>query len=119
MRNTILVLASAAALAAAGAASAHARLIMSSPKAGESIAAPKGLALHYSESIVTAGSSVNVTGPGGAVVATSPLAVGAKDKRLVNVNFTGPVAHGAYKVHWHMKTEDGHETDGAFAFTVK
>lgn len=119
MRKTLLTLAAVALVAAAGVASAHARLIMSSPKAGESIAAPKGLSLHYSEGIVTAGSSVSVSGPGGAAVATSPLAVGGQDKRLVIVNFTGPVVHGAYKVHWHMKTDDGHETDGDFGFTVK
>jgi methionine-rich copper-binding protein CopC len=31
----------------------------------------------------------------------------------------GRLAPGAYKVTWHMKTEDGHETDGDFGFTVK
>jgi hypothetical protein len=119
MHKTVLAIAAVTALAAAGQASAHARLITSSPKAGESIATPKGLTLHYSEGIVTGGSSVAVTGPGGAVAATSPLAVDGKDKRLVTVGFASPPAHGAYKVHWHMKTEDGHETDGDFAFTVK
>ena len=122
MRKTLIAAAAttlAAGAFAAGAAAAHARLIMSSPKAGQTIAAPKGLSLHYSESIVPAGSSVSVTGPGGGVAATTPLAVDGKDKRLVTVNFTSPVAHGAYKVHWHMKTEDGHETDGDFGFTVK
>ena len=34
-------------------------------------------------------------------------------------NPAGALAAGAYKVAWHMKTEDGHETDGTFAFTVK
>jgi hypothetical protein len=119
MRKIVLIVAAIAALAAASQAAAHARLITSSPKNGESIAAPKGLSLHYSEGIVAAGSSVSVTGPGGAVAPTTPLAVGGADKRLVTVNFTGPVAHGAYKVHWHMKTEDGHETEGDLGFTVK
>ena len=119
MRNTALTLAAVAALAVTGQAAAHARLIMSSPKNGETIANPKGLTLHYSEGIVTAGSSVAVTGPGGAVAATSPLSVDGKDKRLVTVSFAKPPAAGAYKVHWHMKTEDGHETDGDFAFSVK
>ena len=29
------------------------------------------------------------------------------------------LAPGAYKVSWHMKTPDGHKTEGDFAFTVK
>jgi hypothetical protein len=119
MRKTVVTVAALAALAAAGQAAAHARLITSSPKTGETIAAPKELALHYSESIVTAGSYVNVTGPGGAAAPTGPLTVDAKDKRLVHAVFAKPPAHGAYQVKWHMKTEDGHETDGAFAFNVQ
>jgi methionine-rich copper-binding protein CopC len=35
------------------------------------------------------------------------------------VPLTGPLAAGAYRVSWHMKTEDRHETDGDFGFTVK
>ncbi|THD64724.1 copper homeostasis periplasmic binding protein CopC [Phenylobacterium sp.] len=120
MRKTLLVLtAAAAALALAGQAAAHARLITGSPKAGATVAAPRELALHYSESIEPGASHVTVTGPSGAAVATGPLSLDAKDKRLVHVPFTAPPAHGAYKVNWHMKTEDGHETDGDFGFTVK
>ena len=42
-----------------------------------------------------------------------------KTKRVVTVPFAAPPAAGAYKVNWHMKTEDGHETDGMFVFIVK
>jgi methionine-rich copper-binding protein CopC len=113
----IIVLAAALSALLVGQADAHARLIMGTPKAGTTVAAPKALTLHYSESIVTAASSVKVTGPA-AVVATGPLALD-KTKRVVTVPLTGPLAPGAYKVAWHMKTEDGHETDGSFGFTVK
>jgi len=118
MRKT-LILAAALSLAAAGAAQAHARLIIGSPKAGTTVAAPRQLRLQYSESIVPAASSVKVAGPGGAPVATGPLALDPQNKRVVIVPFTSPPKAGAYKVAWHMKTEDGHETDGAFGFTVK
>ena len=119
MRNTLVVTAAVAALALAGPAAAHARLIAGAPKAGATVAAPKELRLQYSETIVPADSSVTVAGPGGAAVATGKLTVDAKDKRVVHVLFATAPAPGAYKVSWKMKTPDGHATDGAFAFTVK
>ncbi|HZZ32329.1 MAG TPA: copper resistance protein CopC [Phenylobacterium sp.] len=118
MRKTVLTLAAVAALGLAGQAAAHARLITGSPKAGATVPAPKALTLHYSEELVPAASSVKVAGPGGAAVATGPMALD-KTKRVVTVPFTGALTAGAYKVTWHMKTEDGHETDGDFAFHVK
>jgi hypothetical protein len=122
MKTTILAPfaagAAIAALAIAGPAAAHARLLMGTPKNGSTVAAPKALTLRYSEELVPAASNVKVTGPTSAVVATGPMALDAT-KKIVTVPFTGALAAGVYKVAWHMKTEDGHETDGAFAFTVK
>jgi methionine-rich copper-binding protein CopC len=119
MRHAIIAVAAAAALVAAGQAQAHARLITGSPKAGSTVAAPKALKLQYSESIVPAASSVKLAAAGGAPVATGPLSPDPKNTRLVTVAVPGRLAPGAYKVTWHMKTEDGHETDGDFGFTVK
>ena len=120
MRNALIVTAAAVALAlAAGQASAHARLILGSPKAGATVAAPKELKLQYSETIVPGASSVTVAGPGGAAVATGKLALDAKDKRVVHLPFAAAPGPGPYKVSWKMKTPDGHTTDGDFAFTVK
>jgi methionine-rich copper-binding protein CopC len=118
MHKTIVAFAAVAALAVAGQAAAHARLLMGSPKAGETVAAPKALTLHYSEELVPAASSVKVATGAGAAVATGPMALD-KTKKVVTVPFTGALAAGVYKVTWHMKTEDGHETDGDFGFTVK
>ncbi len=118
MRKT-LILTVALSLAAAGGASAHARLLSATPKAGTTVASPQMLVLHYSETIVPAVSSVAVAGPGGAPVATGPLALGDKDKRQVTVAFSAPLRPGAYKVAWKMHTPDDHNTDGTFAFKVK
>jgi methionine-rich copper-binding protein CopC len=115
----IAIIAAALSVAVAGQASAHARLILGSPKAGATVTAPKELKLQYSETIVPDASAVTVTGPGGAAVATGKLALDAKDKRAVHVPFVAAPAPGAYKVSWKMKTPDGHTTDGDFAFTVK
>jgi methionine-rich copper-binding protein CopC len=117
MRKTLLI-AAGFALVAAG-AQAHARLIQATPKVGTTVAAPKALRLQYSESIVLAASTVKVAGPAGAAVAAGPLGLDPKNKRVVTVPFSGTLAAGAYRVSWHMKTEDGHETDGDFGFKVK
>jgi methionine-rich copper-binding protein CopC len=119
MRHPIAITAAIAAFAIAGQAAAHARLILGTPKAGATVAAPKELTLKYSESIVPAASQVTVAGPSGAAVATGPLTLDSKTKRIVTVAFAQPPSPGAYKVTWHMKTEDGHETDGNFVFIVK
>ncbi len=122
MKNTLLtrfaVAAAVVTVAVSGQAAAHARLLMGTPKNGSTVAAPKVMTLRYSEELVPAASNVKVTGPTSAPVATGPMALDAT-KKIVTVPFTGPLAAGAYKVAWHMKTEDGHETDGAFAFKVK
>lgn len=118
MRRT-LILAAALTLLAAGQASAHARLIQATPKVGSTAPAPKQLRLQYSESIDLPASSVKIAGPGGAAIATGPLALDPKSKRVVLVPITGKLAAGAYKVSWTMKTEDGHTTDGDFAFKVQ
>jgi methionine-rich copper-binding protein CopC len=117
MRNTLILAAAISALVA-GQAAAHARLLMGAPKAGATVAAPKALTLRYSEELVPAASSVKVATGAGAAVATGPMALD-KTKKIVTVPITGALAAGAYKVSWHMKTEDGHETDGTFGFTVK
>ena len=119
MRHAIVITAALAAFAVAGQAAAHARLILGSPKAGATVAAPKQLKMQFSESIVAAESGVSVAGQNGAAVATGPLALDAKDKRVVIVPFTSAPAPGAYKVSWHMKTPDGHKTEGDFSFIVK
>ncbi len=118
MKNAIVITAAVAALAVAGQASAHARLLSGTPKNGSTVAAPKAMTLKYSEELVPAASSVKVSTAAGAAVATGPMALD-KTKKVVTVPFTGPLAAGGYTVAWHMKTEDGHETDGAFAFKVK
>jgi hypothetical protein len=118
MRNAITIATAIAVLAVAGQASAHARLLSGTPKNGSTVAAPKAMTLKYSEDLVPAASSVKVATGAGAAVATGPMALD-KTKKIVTVPFPGPLAAGAYTVAWHMKTEDGHETDGSFAFKVK
>ena len=118
MRKALVITAAVAAFAFAGQASAHARLLMGTPKNGATVAPLKAMTLKYSEELVPAASSVKVATAAGAAVPTGPMALD-KTKKIVTVPFTGTLAAGAYTVAWHMKTEDGHETDGTFAFKVK
>ena len=74
------------------------------------MAAPKAMTLHYSEELVPAASSVKLATGAGAAVATGPMALD-KTKKVVTVPITAALAAGGYTVTWHMKTEDGHETD--------
>jgi hypothetical protein len=113
----ILLAAAAVSLLAAGQASAHARLLKSSPAKGATVAAPKALTLTFSEEIVAAKSSVAVTAAG-KPAATGPISLD-KTKKVVTVPVTGALAPGAYKVDWKMTTEDTHTMTGTFGFKVK
>ena len=106
-------------LALAGGALAHARLIVATPRGGSTVTAPRQLKLTYSESIVPNASQVLVTGPGGTAISSGPLTINGANKRIVTVPFTAKLGGGAYRVTWHMTSEDGHETDGDFTFLVK
>jgi methionine-rich copper-binding protein CopC len=118
MRNTLIA---AAVLSLLGAvqADAHARLLKSDPKAGATVAAPKALHLSYSETIVPANSSVALAGADKTPVATGPIALDPKNKRLVVVPITAKLAPGAYRVDWSMTSADSHTMTGNFAFKVK
>jgi hypothetical protein len=116
MRQTILI-AAALSLFAAGAAEAHARLLMAAPRAGETIkASPTALRLSFSETIDGKQTSVTLKGADGKAIATGPLHA---DKRMVVVPLPERLAPGAYKVEWRATSADMHHTEGDYAFTVK
>ena len=119
MRKTLLIAAAVVALAAAGQAAAHARLLKSDPAKGATVAAPAALKLTFSEGVVAAKSSVTVAGPDGKPASTGPMSVDAKTKKTVMVPVTGKLAKGAYKVDWSMTSEDSHNMTGTFGFKVK
>ena len=119
MRNTLLLTALVTVFAA-GQASAHARLLHATPKAGGTVAkSPTELRLAFSETIDAKGSNVALSGPGGAKVALGPLAVDAKDPRTVAAPIPAALAPGRYHVEWRMKTADTHTMGGDFFFSVK
>jgi methionine-rich copper-binding protein CopC len=109
---TTLALASAAAFA-------HARLQASTPANGASVGpAPTELRLQYNEPVEAAMSTVRITGPGDAAVATGKVVADPKDDKTL-VQPLPRLAAGDYRVQWTTMGHDGHHTKGEIRFTVK
>src|ERR1700756_4314969 len=100
---------------AATAAQAHAFLDHASPAVGSSVAsAPSEVVLTFTQNLEASFSTVSVTGPSGASVATGKASVSGNTMR-VGLKGSGP---GTYKIHWHALSVDTHSTEGSFSFTV-
>ena len=116
--SPIKTLAAAAllAVACAGQAAAHAKLVESNPAASATVSAPKQIVLRFNEKLEAkfSGFDLSVGGAKAAVktsVASDGLTmIGAPAK---------PLTAGAYKVDWHAVTADGHRMQGSYAFTVR
>jgi methionine-rich copper-binding protein CopC len=115
-------LAPAAALAlglAATQAGAHARLVASTPAADAAVAAPRQIALHFSEALAAPFSAFDVVRTDGGrigVTTTFPKT----DHRTMVGEVAAPLLAGRYRVVWHaVASDDGHRTQGEFAFTVR
>jgi methionine-rich copper-binding protein CopC len=118
--KTISILAlGLAAVAVAGSASAHAKLVSADPKAGGvAEGQPGSIDLNFNEAVSGKLSSAKVTdGAGKAVKSSSMLDKSGKAMMLM---FDKPLATGSYKVNWSaVSSDDGHKTTGAYSFTVK
>lgn len=109
-------------IASAGAAAAplfHAELKKSEP-ADKSVltTAPTELRLWFSEPPSLTLSKVTLT-RGTDTVAVGALTKAKDEAAPIVVKITHPVTPGAYVVHWRAMPDDGHVSNGTFAFTVK
>src|SRR5437868_1690336 len=114
MRRVLLV--TAAALGAlfwgAGPAAAHPLLVQAAPAPGlVTPAAPDEVQLQFSEPTVAAGSSLQLSGPGGRRVATRPI-VSSDGGRTLAVVPRGRLAPAVYRVRWSTLGADGHQVGG-------
>jgi methionine-rich copper-binding protein CopC len=117
MKNILAVAAMGIALGICP-AFAHTDLIRSSPAADSTVPAPKTIVLTFSEKVAPAFTGVALTMSDGmkyaGAVAISP------DGKIITVTPKGSLMPGSYKLAWHAAAaEDGHRTEGAFAFKVK
>jgi methionine-rich copper-binding protein CopC len=95
---------------------AHAFLKHADPGAGATLAAaPKRVALAFSEKLKPVSSGVAITDAAGRNVESKPVVITAN----AMVAPLGPLAPGTYRVAWHAVSLDDHRTEGAYSFTVR
>jgi methionine-rich copper-binding protein CopC len=111
------VLAGVASLLFAGNALAHAHLVKSDPAADAQVAAPKSIALTFSEALAPAFSGIQVSKADGSKVEVSSSF--PTDKKSMVATPVKPLAAAVYTVTWQAASGDGHKTEGKFSFTVK
>ena len=115
-----------AALAFAGTAQAHTRLVSSSPAANATVAKPGRVVLTFNERVVanfTGATLVMTSMPGMASHQPMPIsgftsAMSADGKRLT-LQMRRALTAGTYQLRWHAVGDDTHRMEGTFSFTVK
>ena len=115
-----------AALAFAGSAQAHTRLVSSLPAANATVTKPGRVVLTFSERVVArfTGAEITMTSmPGMAahqpmVISgfTSAMSAGGKTLTLM---MRRALSAGTYQVKWHAVGDDTHRMEGTYTFTVK
>ena len=120
MINRRLALASVVALSVAGLAapaSAHARLVSSTPARDAQVASPASMRLTFSERMVPAFSTFEVADSQGRAV---PVQVTVSEDGLSMTGTPGRrLAAGLHTVTWRIATSDGHRMTGTYTFTVR
>ncbi|HYX83606.1 MAG TPA: copper resistance protein CopC [Gaiellales bacterium] len=113
----IALVAAVAGLALPQVASAHVRLVSTSPDSGARLArAPAVLRMRFDEPPILRFSQVEVSGDEGRMLADASTRL-----RLRGSVVIVPLARagkGRYTVHWQMLSDDGHVVRGAFAYGV-
>ncbi|RAK61777.1 copper resistance protein CopC [Phenylobacterium hankyongense] len=104
----------AALVLAASQAAAHAHLVASDPAQNATVAAPKQITLHFSETLHPKFSGFDLSLDG------APVPVKAKIAKDTMVGTPAkPLKAGAYQIKWHAVTPDTHRMEGLYTFTVR
>ena len=114
-----------AALAFAGSAQAHTKLVASSPAANATVTKPTKIMLTFSEKVVPAFSGaelVMTTMPGMAM--HEPMKMGftsamSADGKTMTLLMKRALPTGTYKLSWHAAGTDTHRMTGDYSFMVK
>jgi methionine-rich copper-binding protein CopC len=105
-------------LAPATAASAHGKVLSTTPSAGQTGASPAEIRLVLSEAIFPKFSGLVLKDQAGHVIRTGPAAVDPTKTQLF-APLTARLAPGSYQVVWHVVCADTHRMQGQFGFVVK
>ena len=114
------------ALAFAGSAQAHTKLVSSSPAANATVTKPGRVVLTFNEKVVAGftGATLAMTSmPGMAnhqpmAITGFTSAMSANGKTLT-LTMRRALAPGTYQLRWHAAGADTHRMEGTFTFTVK
>lgn len=116
---------SLATLSAPNVASAHAKVVASSPATGSTVAKPRIVTLSFSEALLppTAAASIIMTAmPGmknhGEMVIRNFTTSWANDNRTLILKLRQPLRAGSYDVRWQAAGADGHRMKGTVSFSV-
>lgn len=107
----------AAALAVAGPALAHTRLVSSTPAANAKVSAPRTITLTFNERLVPAFSKFELSMPEHDMAVPVETAVSSDGKRIVGT-FPAPLMKGTYRISWTAAGADGHKMTGTVEFEV-
>jgi copper resistance protein C len=115
-----------AALAFAGSAQAHTRLVSSSPAANATVAKPGRVVLTFNERVVARFTGVELTMtsmPG--MAAHQPMVISgftsamSADGKTLTLMMRRALSAGTYQVKWHAVGDDTHRMEGTYTFSVK
>ena len=113
----VLAIAVLAALAAPGAASAHARLVQTAPTFKQRVQrAPAQILLRFDQRVTALPGSIRVYSAAGKLV--SGPARSAADTRRVVASLPR-LPRGAYTIRWNAISSDGHDISGVYTFGVR
>ena len=99
-------------------AGAHAFLDRAEPRVGSTVeASPPRVAVHLTQDVEPAFSTVRVSDAAGKQVDRADVRVDPKDAATLTVGIP-KLAAGTYTVEWRVTSVDTHRTHGTFEFTV-
>jgi len=120
MRALLTVTAAVFAVAALP-ASAHPKLVSTTPGANAIVSPTSEITLVFSEALIEKLSkvSVSMTMAGMSPMAMAGKASLSKDGKTLTVAYATPLHSGAYKVEYQVVSTDTHKAGGSFAFRVR
>jgi methionine-rich copper-binding protein CopC len=107
------------AAAATSSAFAHAKLVLSDPKADSTLdSAPKQVRIKFNEAIEPSFSKIKLTGPQDKEIPVTATTVDKADPTAMIAPLPA-LSSGEYHIQWSTMTHDGHKAKGEVAFKVK
>jgi len=117
LRNRILAV-TAAFVAAAGMAFAHAHPKTMTPAADSTVSDPHRISIEFSEALEGKFSSIKLADAQGTIVSKATSQLDSADAKHMTLDLPH-LAPGVYTVKWVTVATDGHRLEGAYKFTVK